>query len=251
MTEQLTRRELLNIIDHTLLTPEGTTSDIEHFLVDAQALGLQRVCISPAHLPIRSQDHEVVSAAASLEVVTVVGFPSGAHAVSVKVAEAIRALNDGATELDFVANLGLIKAKNFRDLEKEFTSIREVSAGHPLKVILETACLSEQEIVDACRVARDTGCDFVKTSTGFHPAGGATVAAVELMATTVGPQVGVKASGGIRTADQVRQMLAAGATRLGLSATRDVLREWHNGEQEEETQWRDGDEASRHQASGY
>jgi deoxyribose-phosphate aldolase len=251
MTYQLTRRELLNIIDHTLLTPESTTSDIEHFLVDAQALGVQRVCISPAHLPLRSDNHEVVSAVAFLEVVTVIGFPSGAHTVSVKVAEAKRALTDGATELDFVANLGLIKEKNFRDLEKEFTSLREVSAGHPLKVILETACLSSREIIDACSVARDTGCDFVKTSTGFHPAGGATMAAVELMATTVGPQVGVKASGGIRTADQVRQMLAAGATRLGLSATHSILSEWDSGERAEKTKSRDGDEQAHHHAAGY
>jgi len=231
MTYQLSRSELLERIDHTLLVPEATRADIERFLADARTMGVHRVCISPTLLPQRTKKSQTADAAPALEFVTVIGFPSGAHAAAVKVAEAERALADGAAEIDAVANLGFIKAGDVHALQREFADLRAATAGHPLKIILETACLTSSEIVAACNVARDTGCDFVKTSTGFHSAGGATVEAVKLMAATVGADVGVKASGGIRSAAQARQMLRAGATRLGVSATQRILEEWDRIEQ--------------------
>lgn len=231
MQPTLTRDELAAIIDHTLLTPQATRVECEAFLDEAVQLGVRRVCISPTMLAV-AREHAAArgtSLGSGLEVVTVVGFPNGAHETAVKVREAELALAAGAAEIDAVANLGMIKGGEWDALGRELSALRAATAGHPLKIILETACLTDDEIVQACLVAHDAGCDFVKTSTGFHPAGGASVHAVELMARTVGETLGVKASGGIRTAADARAMLDAGATRLGLSATAQVLAGW-NGE---------------------
>ncbi|MEB4613316.1 deoxyribose-phosphate aldolase [Leucobacter sp. M11] len=217
MTEPISRAELAGMIDHTLLASDTTAVQAAEFLASARELGVARVCVSPSVLPLDKH---------GLEIVTVVGFPSGAHHGVTKAAETLRALDDGADEIDVVVNLGLVKAGDWAGVEAELTLVREASVGHVLKVIIESAHLTDDEIVATCRAAERAGADFVKTSTGFHPAGGATAHAVRLMRDTVGDALGVKASGGIRSAAAVREMLDAGATRLGLSGTAAILAEW-------------------------
>jgi deoxyribose-phosphate aldolase len=159
-----------------------------------------------------------------LRVVAVCGFPSGCHHSEIKRAEAARSIADGADEIDMVINLGAVAAGDWAAVEADIAAVRSaVPAPQLLKVIIESAVLGDEQIVGACRAAEAAGADFVKTSTGFHPAGGASVHAVELMARTVGGRLGVKASGGIRTAAAVRAMIDAGATRLGLSGTAAIL----------------------------
>lgn len=208
---------LASIIDHTLLKPEATTADVAALVKQAHALGTYSICISPSHLPI-----EVPS---GLHTATVVGFPSGAVKASIKAAEAARAVADGAEEVDMVISIALAKQHQWEELTAEIATVRTSIPGTVLKVIIESAALSDEEIQHACRAAEQAGANFVKTSTGFHPAGGASVHAVELMRQTVGDRLGVKASGGIRTAQAALQMVEAGATRLGLSATQQILQE--------------------------
>ena len=208
--------------DHTLLAPGTTPAELETFLLAARELGVARVCISPTLIeeaagPLRSSP---------VRVVTVVGFPSGVHAAEVKAAEAAQAVSDGAAEIDMVVNRGLVRAGDWAGVEAEISAVREAATDRVLKVILETAALSDAEIIGACRAAEAAGADFVKTSTGFDPAGGASVHAVRLMADTVGGRLGIKASGGIRTAAAVRELWAAGATRFGVSGTAAILAEW-------------------------
>ncbi|WP_333485589.1 deoxyribose-phosphate aldolase [Kocuria marina] len=211
-----TRAEVAALIDHTLLKPEATAADVETLIAEATELGTWSVCVSPNQLPL--------TAPARLRVATVCGFPSGAHHAGVKAAEAARSLADAADEIDMVIDLALAHTGDFGALEAEIRAVREaVPAPAVLKVILETAALTDDQIISCCRAAEAAGADFVKTSTGFHPAGGASVHAVELMAATVGGRLGIKASGGIRTAEAALAMLDAGATRLGLSASRAVL----------------------------
>jgi deoxyribose-phosphate aldolase len=175
------------------------------------------VCVSPSLLPI------TIGLGAGIGVATVIGFPSGAHQPAVKAHEAEVAVDAGATELDMVLNLGLAMAGEWRAASDDVAAVRAASGGVLLKVILETAALTDDDIVAACLAARAAGADYVKTSTGFHPAGGATVEAVRLMARTVGPAMGVKASGGIRDAATALAMVEAGATRIGCSASRAIL----------------------------
>jgi deoxyribose-phosphate aldolase len=157
-------------------------------------------------------------------VCTVVGFPSGAHRPAVKAEEAARAVDDGATEIDLVIDLGLATDGRWDEVGAEIAAVRDrVPAGHLVKVIIESAALRAEEVVAACEVAERAGADYVKTSTGFHPSGGATVEAVALMAATVGGRLGIKAAGGIRDAATALALVGAGATRLGCSATRTVL----------------------------
>ncbi len=183
------------------------------------------VCVSPSMLPLRTADR-----AGDLLVATVCGFPSGKHHREVKAAEAARAVADGADEVDMVIDVGLARAGDWAGIEAEIAAVRAAVPVRPagvrggvVKVIIESAALSDDEIVAACRAAEFAGADFVKTSTGFHPAGGASERAVALMAATVGGRLGVKASGGIRTTEAALAMVRAGATRLGLSGTAAVL----------------------------
>lgn len=216
MTTTLDAQTFAIIADHTLLASGTTLAEVEEFLDGARELGVKRVCISPSMLPVT---HD------GLEVVTVVGFPSGAHHVAAKVAETTQALKDGADEIDMVVNLGLVHSQDWLGVESEIRAVREACPGRVLKVIIESASLSDEEIIGVCNAARSADADFVKTSTGFHPAGGASVHAVQLMAKTVGRELGVKASGGIRTAAQVRKLWEAGATRFGVSGTAAILAE--------------------------
>ena len=210
----ITLTELARLIDHTLLRTDASHADVLALVAEGLDLGVFSVCVSPSMLPV--PDLPV-----ALKLATVCGFPSGKHTTAMKVAEAAESVRLGADEVDMVIDLGLLKAGGYRDLVREIRAVRgEVPL---LKVIIESAALSDEEIVVACEAAAEAGADFVKTSTGFHAAGGASVHAVALMAATVGDQLGVKASGGIRTYEQAASLVAVGATRLGLSATADVL----------------------------
>ena len=205
---------LAALIDHTLLKPEATAEDVTALLREAEALGTYSVCVSPSMLPVRT----------TVKVATVCGFPSGQHASSIKAAEAADSVSNGADEIDMVLNVGLARAGDVSGVEAEIRAVREAApAPVVLKVIIESAALDDAQIVAVCEAAERAGADFVKTSTGFHPAGGATEHAVQLMRRTVGDRLGVKASGGIRTREAAEAMVAAGASRLGLSSSRAIL----------------------------
>lgn len=219
--ETLTPELFLQVADHTLLAPQTTASELDDFLTDAVALGVKRVCISPSLLPVDKR---------GLEIVTVVGFPTGVHTAAAKAFEAAQAVRDGADEIDMVVNPGLVQAGDWVSVEAEIRAVREACEGHVLKVIIESAALTDEQIVETCRASAAAGADFVKTSTGFHQAGGSSEHAVQLMAKTVGDKLGVKASGGIRTAETARTLWAAGATRFGVSATAAIAQNWGSTE---------------------
>lgn len=217
MTQELTRAQLAQMIDHTLLKPEATREDVAALIEQGKELGVYAVCVSPSMLPVD---------AGGLHVAAVCGFPSGAHRSEVKAAEAAWAAADGAEEIDMVINLGLALDDDWDGVEADIMTVREaVPRPVVLKVIIESAALSDERIVHACQRAESAGADFVKTSTGFHPAGGASPHAVALMKSTVEDRLQVKASGGIRTLAQALAMIEAGATRLGLSGTARILSE--------------------------
>ena len=212
------RTELAAMIDHTLLKPEATAEEVVALCEEATDLGVAAVCVSPSLLPITE------GLGVGISVATVIGFPSGAHQPAVKAHEAEVAVDAGADELDMVVNLGLVKVGAWPTVEHDIAAVRAATPPSVLlKVILETGALTDDEIVEACRAAERGGADYVKTSTGFHPTGGATVEAVALMARVVGSRLGVKASGGIRDAASALAMVDAGATRLGCSASRAIL----------------------------
>lgn len=210
------RTEVAQMVDHTLLKPESTPQQVAELAAEAGALEAFSICVSPNQLP--------VAAPAGVKIATVCGFPSGAHHSEVKAAEAARSVKDGADEVDMVVNLSLVKAGRWDEVEADVRAVRSACPSPVLlKVIIESAALTDPEIVACCEAAERAGADFVKTSTGFHPTGGASVEAVALMRRTVGDRLGVKASGGIRDAQTALAMIAAGASRLGLSGTRAVL----------------------------
>ena len=221
VTPPFPRAVLAAMIDHTLLRPEATQLEVEALWAEACQLSVFAVCVNPSMLPITSLLTSV--SGSPVHVATVIGFPSGAHQASVKADEAARAVQTGATELDMVINLGLAKQGKWGLVVDEISRVRAIAPDVLLKVILESAVLTTDEIVHACRAAEASGADFVKTSTGFHPAGGATIEAVEIMRASVGDRLGVKASGGIRTTEQALDMVRAGASRLGTSATAAIL----------------------------
>jgi len=209
---------IASIIDHTLLKPEATAADVDALVAEAVELGTFSVCVSPSMLPLAVPE--------TLKVAVVCGFPSGKHTTAVKTAEAAESITLGADEIDMVIDVGAAKAGRFDLVEADIASVRSViPAPRILKVIIESAALTDDEIVAVCQAAVAAGADFVKTSTGFHPTGGATVEAVALMAKTVAGRAGVKASGGIRSYETAAAMIAAGATRLGVSGSRQVLAE--------------------------
>ena len=208
--------ELALLIDHTLLAPTATPEQVDALIAEAASLGTFSVCISPSMLP--------VTVPAGLKVATVCGFPSGKHTPTAKASEAAESVRLGADEVDMVIDVGLAKQARFDLVEQEIAAVRaSVPAPLILKVIIESATLTDDEIVGVCTAAVNAGADFVKTSTGFHPTGGATVHAVRLMAHTVAGALGVKASGGVRSHADALAMIEAGATRLGVSGTRAVL----------------------------
>lgn len=218
MPPALTRAALAAMVDHTLLKPEATPADVHRLVAEAAELGAYCVCVSPSMLPLD------LPAGPAPVVAAVCGFPSGKHTSDIKAAEAAQAARAGAAEIDMVIDLGAAREGDFDAVEADIAAVRHaVPRPTVLKVIIESAALTDEAIVGCCRAAEAAGADFVKTSTGFHPSGGATVEAVRLMRETVGERLGVKASGGIRTAEAALAMVEAGATRLGLSGTRAVL----------------------------
>lgn len=215
--QQLTRDRLARMIDHTLLAPTATDADVAALLAEAEELGTWSVCVSPSRLPLPGRP-------AAVRIASVVGFPSGQHTAAIKAAEARDAVAAGAREIDMVIDVGRLLAGDVAHTEFEVHSVREaVPAPVLLKVILETAVLDDAQITAACGACERAGADLVKTSTGFHPAGGATVHAVRVMRAAVGDRLGIKASGGIRDYPTAVALVEAGATRLGLSASRTVL----------------------------
>ncbi|HEV3382886.1 MAG TPA: deoxyribose-phosphate aldolase [Trebonia sp.] len=215
----MTRAELARMIDHTLLAPEATGDDVTRLAQEAGRLGAGAICVSPSRLPLAPG-----ALAPGIAVAAVTGFPSGAHLASVKAAEAAAAAASGATEIDMVIDLGAAMENRWQPVRAEVAAVRAaIGPDVVLKVIIETAVIGPGRIAAACHAAEAGGADFVKTSTGFHPAGGATAEAVAAMAAAVGGRLGVKAAGGIRTTDQALAMIAAGATRIGASRTEAIL----------------------------
>lgn len=211
----------LAMSDHTLLTPEATGNDIERLCREAAALTTACVCVH-GYWVRRARS---LLRDSRVRTCSVVGFPSGAMLTRSIAAETGHVVDAGAQEVDMVIPVGLVKAGEYTAAAEYVRAARRSAPATVLKVILETAVLTTDEIRRACRLCVDEGADFVKTSTGFHPAGGATAAAVHTMRETVGPDVGVKAAGGIRSLADVERMVQAGANRLGLSHTLRLARE--------------------------
>lgn len=202
-------------IDHTLLKADARKGDIVQLANEAKEYGFASVCVNPVWVETAA---EVLKDVPNVKVCTVIGFPLGASAPQVKAFETAQAIADGAKEIDMVINIGALKAGDDDLVVRDMIGVVEKAEGKALvKVILETCLLTPEEIVRACRLAVSAGVDFVKTSTGFST-GGATIEAVALMAKTVGPGIGVKASGGVRSLEDALAMIEAGATRLGSSA---------------------------------
>ncbi|PEN14043.1 deoxyribose-phosphate aldolase [Longibacter salinarum] len=208
-------------IDHTQLRPEATDADIEAVSHEAIEHAFASVCVAPTYVPLVNELLEDSGVA----VCTVIGFPHGANRPSTKAHEAMQAIRDGAVELDMVLNIGALRSGAVADVEQDIAEVVNVArrardGGRDVivKVILETALLSDAEKAVACIAAKQAGADFVKTSTGFAD-GGATLRDVALMRQVVGPDMGVKASGGVRSADDVEAMMAHGATRIGASGS--------------------------------
>lgn len=203
------------LIDHTLLKPDATPDEIAQLCYEARKYGFASVCINPGHVKLAADLLE----GSPVKVCTVIGFPLGASAPDVKVFETETALRDGATEIDMVINIGALKGRDHTRVARDIQGVVRVAhaAGALVKVIIETALLSEEEKVTACLLAKEAGADYVKTSTGFS-GGGATVEDIALMRRVVGPDMGVKASGGVKDYHDARHMVDAGATRIGASA---------------------------------
>lgn len=213
--------ELASYVDHTLLKPEATVSQVDQLCADALEHRFASVCVNGGWVRRCAE----ILAGSGVLVCSVIGFPLGAMAPEVKAYEARRAIEDGACEIDMVLAVGALKGGDDAFVQRDIAGVADVChrLGARLKVILETGLLDEQEIVRACRLSVAAGADFVKTSTGFSK-GGATVEHVSLMRRTVGLQVGVKASGGVRDAESAQAMIEAGATRIGASASVAIVR---------------------------
>jgi deoxyribose-phosphate aldolase len=207
---------IAGIIDHTLLRPDATRDDIINVCREARKYRFASVCVNPYWVPLVSSE----LAGSPVKVCTVIGFPLGATSTEAKVAEAEAALRVGAQEIDMVQNVGALRSGDYDSVKADIAAVARSAhrAGAILKVILETAYLDDNQKIMACKLAKMAKADFVKTSTGFGPSG-ATTHDLELMRLAVGPEMGVKASGGIRTLADLKKMAAAGATRIGASAS--------------------------------
>lgn len=206
---------LAKMIDHTLLKPDATPDQIAQLCFEARKYQFASVCVNPTWVKLCAQ----LLAGSPVKVCTVIGFPLGATASEVKAFEAANAIDQGATEIDMVINIGALKARELEVVAQDIRGVVKVAhaRGAIVKVILETSLLTDEEKTIACMLSKEAGADFVKTSTGFA-GGGATVHDVALMRRVVGPEMGVKASGGVRTYEDAESMIKAGATRIGASA---------------------------------
>lgn len=207
------RQNLARFIDHTLLKPDASRLAIKQLCEEAREHRFQSVCVNPVHVSYAAELLE----GSPVKVCTVIGFPLGASTSLMKVMEARDALVNGAQELDMVINIGALVEGDYARVLSDIKAVRDAAPGVVLKVILETGYLTKEQIVRACLLVRMAGADFVKTSTGFGP-GGATVEDISLMRTVVGPEFGVKASGGVRDFATAQAMIKAGATRIGTSS---------------------------------
>ena len=216
---QLSRAGLARLLDHSVLKPESTVDEI---VAGAEVVRAHRIgfyCVQPTWVKLAAQ----ALAKTDALIVTVVGFPHGCDVPAVKAHAAELAVIDGAREVDMVINFGALISHDMQLVETDITSVVRAVPGIAVKVIIEAAALDNSEKIVACRIAVDAGAAFVKTSTGFHPSGGATVSDIRLMRKTVGPLIGVKASGGVRSLADVQAMLAAGANRIGTSSSAAIL----------------------------
>lgn len=215
-------RLIASMIDHTLLKPDATHDQVAQLCFEARKFNFASVCVNPSHVKLCTE----LLKGSPVKVCTVIGFPLGATATDVKAFEAQQALDEGATEIDMVINIGALKSKDYQAVLHDIKSVvRVVQAKAALvKVIIEASLLTDEEKVAACLLSKEAGADFVKTSTGFST-GGATAADVALMRKTVGASMGVKASGGIRSLEDTQQMIQAGATRIGASAGVKIMSE--------------------------
>lgn len=212
--------DLASKIDHTNLAPQASSEDIQKLCEEARRYGFAAVCVNPAHVRLAVR----LLKECSIKVCSVAAFPLGATLPAVKAFEARQAIEQGAREIDMVLNIGALKSKDYGLLEEDLRMVRQATRGKILKVILETAILSREEIVRASLYAREAGADFVKTSTGFSSRG-ATVEDVRIIREAVGPALGIKAAGGISTRRAVEELLAAGATRIGTSSSVKIVTE--------------------------
>lgn len=202
------------MIDHTLLKPEATREQIETLCQEAKEHQFFSVCVNPTWVTIARD----LLSGSNVKVCTVIGFPLGATTPETKAFETKNVIDNGANEVDMVINIGALKDKNDELVEKDIRAVVDTAKGKALtKVIIETSLLTKEEKIRACQLAVKAGADFVKTSTGFST-GGATVEDIRLMRETVGPDIGVKASGGVRNTEDTQKMIDAGATRIGASA---------------------------------
>ncbi len=215
--------ELAGLIDHTLLKPYSSEYDIKRICQEAKEYGFCSVCINPSYVSLASQFVRNTT----VKVCSVLGFPFGANTLEVKIHEAKKAIQDGANEIDMVINLGALRSGKYEIVKNEIKKV--VAQGKNkrniiIKVIIETGLLIEKEKILACQIVKESGADFVKTSTGFN-ASGATVSDIKLLRNIVGPNFGVKASGGIRTLNDTLNMIEAGANRIGTSSGIAILNE--------------------------
>lgn len=209
-----------SFIDHTLLKPDATKEQIKKLCEEAKKYGFASVCVNPYWV----KDCKQILKGTKVNVCTVIGFPLGATTTATKVFETAQAIEQGADEIDMVINIGLLKARDYERVKEDIKEVVDAASGRLVKVIIETCLLSDEEKVKACQLAVDAGAAFVKTSTGFST-GGATMEDVALMRKTVGEQVGVKASGGIRSLAEMLKMIDAGATRIGTSSGVKIIEE--------------------------
>ena len=215
----MTRSELARLIDHSVLKPEATEADVRSGADVVRAWGIGFYCLQPCWLQLAAR----LLAGSDAKLVSVVGFPHGCDRPDVKARAAALAEEDGAAEIDMVMNFGLLRSGQASAVVADIAAVVRAVSRAPIKVILETAALTNSEKNLASRLACDAGARFVKTSTGFHPSGGATVADVRLLRAAVGPRIGVKASGGIRSLADAMAMIDAGANRIGASASAAIL----------------------------
>src|SRR5690625_895903 len=205
--------ELSKMIDHTLLKPDAQIDEINKLCEEANSYGFASVCVNPTwvyhcHDKLKQSERKVC---------TVIGFPLGATTTETKVYETTNAIENGADEIDMVINVGALKDRRYEEVEDDIKAVVEAAKGKTVKVIIETSLLTKEEKQKACEIAKRAGADFVKTSTGFS-GGGATVEDIRLMRLAVGPAIGGKASGGVRSLEDANNMIEAGATRIGASA---------------------------------
>lgn len=209
------KRDIAKIIDHTILKPEASVEAVEKICKEALEHKFASVCINPCHVALCSK----LLKDSSVKVCTVIGFPLGATTKEVKVFETKNAIDNGAEEVDMVINIGALKDKNYDYVKEDIKAVVEAARGKALsKVIIETCLLTDDEKIIACKLSKEAGADFVKTSTGFST-GGATKDDVKLMRDTVGLDMGVKASGGVRSTEDALNVIEAGASRIGASAS--------------------------------